>query len=239
MSGREWPHAYTCAACTVRLRASADKDKEEQEQEEEEAAAAVRVDADTVSRMLAKASFGRILAVGQTVAIPWEGGRTLLALVTAANNLEADEQADRVVYHCYRGLVTADTRVDVAAVANAGTAAGLELFNVRAPCIVGQSRTGHLVHITTCDGACTAAVVQSPCAGCSWMCKAASYTVSPTVGSNEPPTWAYIRTHEAIASARPLTDVIDQTAAALQCLRWADCCQVSPYCMGCPIQSTA
>jgi len=136
----------------VRLRASAEEEKEEEE--EEEAAAAVRIDADTVSRMLAKKTFGRILAVGQTVAIPWEGGRTLLALVTAANNLEADEQAERVVYHCYRGLVTADTRVEVAAAASV-SAAGLELFNVRAPAVgIGQSRTGHLVHITTCDGTC-------------------------------------------------------------------------------------
>lgn len=117
--------------------------------DEDERPAALRVEAAAVERMLAKVSFGRILAVGQTVAIPWEG-RTLLALVTTTNNLEPDEQAESLVYHCYRGVVSADTRVHVKASANA--AARLEVCNVRVP-TAGLARTGHLVHITTCDGA--------------------------------------------------------------------------------------
>lgn len=106
----------------------------------------LQIDAKALCRQLANQTFGRVLAVGETVPVSLDGVNVLVR-ITATNHLTEEEQADVVVYHCYRGLVTADTAVYL--LPAAGFDQGLQLVNTVTK--AERKLNHHLITVTTND----------------------------------------------------------------------------------------
>ncbi len=68
----------------------------------------MQVDAQSLTKLLGKQLFGRVVAVNELVLVHLDG----LALVVRIANLNTLDEAARgeaLSYHCYRGLVAPDT----------------------------------------------------------------------------------------------------------------------------------
>lgn len=129
--------------------------------------ARVELDAAALEASAARQLLGQVVALGEAVVVPLAGGRVLLR-VAATENLDPGTAAEAIGHHCFRGLVTLDTRIwlsespDVAAAAGSGgpgTGAPQSLLSGRARVRLLSARPRpppgasiHLLNVLTNDG---------------------------------------------------------------------------------------